>query len=69
MEKKTNIVQDFLAAFLVPTIINKGLMLYFGLNYSAHPDEGYGYGLIATLVFFVLSMAGFLWKYKDIEDP
>lgn len=44
-------------------------MLYFGLNYSNHPGEGYGYGLAATLLFLGFTIGRFLWKYKDIQDP
>lgn len=62
-------LKDFIIAFIFPTAINKIFMLYFGLNYSNHPDEGYGYGLIATIVFMFIMIGRFLWKYKDIEDP
>ena len=63
------VIYDFLKTFLVPTIINKTLMLYFGLNYSEYPGEGYGYGLAASILFFLVSVGFFLWKYKDVEDP
>ena len=63
------VMADFLKAFLVPLIINKIFMFYFGINYSNRPGEGYGYGLIATILFLLVSMGRFLWKYKDIEDP
>lgn len=68
-EQKPNVLYDFLKAFLFPTIINKVLMLYFGINYSKSPGEGYGYGLIATLIVLAILIARFLWKYKNIEDP
>lgn len=63
------ILKDFLKIFLVPLLINKCFMLYFGLKYSEFPDEGYGYGLAATIAFFLFTIGRFLWKYKDIEDP
>lgn len=63
------IIKDLVKVFLVPTLINKFFMLYFGLNYSNHPGEGYGYGLAATLLFLAFTVGRFLWKYKDIEDP
>lgn len=69
METKSTVIKDFLIVFLVPTLINKMLMLYFGLNYSSSPGEGYGYGLVATIIFFLLTMGRFIWKYKDTEDP
>ncbi len=67
--KKPNVIKDFLGFFLVPTLINKTFMLFFGLNYSSHPGEGYGYGLALTIFFFIFSLGRFLWKYKDVEDP
>jgi hypothetical protein len=63
------VLQDFLRAFLLPLLINKGFMLYFGLNYASNPGDGYGYGLTATIIFMILTLGRFLWKYKDIEDP
>jgi len=68
-QKQNPILKDFLKVFLVPVLINKIFMLYFGLNYSQYPGEGYGYGLIASILFFLYSVFRFIWKYKDIEDP
>lgn len=66
-DKKT-VLKDFILAFLVPTLVNKMFMLYFGLNYSEFPGEGYGYGLIASIVFLVFSLARLVWKYRNVED-
>lgn len=63
------IFKDFLRAFLLPTILNKILMLYFGLNYVEHPGEGFGYGLAASILFLLFTIGRFLWMYKDVEDP
>ncbi|MFN3454592.1 MAG: hypothetical protein ACK41T_06475 [Pseudobdellovibrio sp.] len=52
----------------MPTFIGKSFVLYFGLMYSNHPDEGYGYGLIAAISFTVISLLLFIYKYKDTED-
>lgn len=60
---------DFLKVFLVPVVLNKAFMMYFGLQYAAHPGEGYGYGLFATVLFLIFTIARFLWKYRNIEDP
>lgn len=65
----SNVLKDFLRAFLLPTILNKFLLLYFGLNYAEHPGEGYGYGVIASILFLLFSIGRFLWVYRDIEDP
>ena len=62
------ILKDFLRSFLMPTFVGKTLVLYFGLMYSNYPDEGYGYGLIASIAFTVVSLILFAWKYKDVED-
>lgn len=42
---------DFIKVLIIPMLINKMFMLYFGLNYSEFPGEGYGYGLFATMLF------------------
>lgn len=63
------VLKDFVQVFIVPVLINKMFMLYFGLNYSNHPGEGYGYGLMATFIFLAFTIGRFLWKYRNIEDP
>lgn len=68
-EKKTTIsTSDLLLALLVPTLLGKILIVYFGLNYSRYPDEGYGYGLAAAISFTVLNAARFLWRNRNYED-
>lgn len=67
--RPSNVLADFLKVFLIPMLINKIFMMYFGLNYSSYPGEGYGYGLVATIIFLFFTVGRFLWKYKDIEDP
>ncbi|MEN0058075.1 MAG: hypothetical protein AAGB31_04520 [Bdellovibrio sp.] len=62
-------LRDFIQALLVPLLINKAFMFYFGINYSKYPGEGYGYGLIATVIILVLGLARLIWKYRNIEDP
>jgi hypothetical protein len=69
MQRNDAFLKDLLRVFLVPTLINKVFMLYFGLNYTDHPGEGYGYGLVATIIFLILTMGTFLWKYRNEEDP
>ncbi len=67
--KNNSTLKDFITVLLVPLLVNKAVMLYFGINYSNNPGEGYGYGLIATIAFLFFTVGRFLWKYKDIEDP
>lgn len=70
MEKQSqkSIFWSFLRSFLMPTFIGKTLVLYFGLMYSNHPDEGYGYGLAGAGAFTVVSLCLFAWKYRNHED-
>lgn len=62
-------LRDLIKVFAFPTLINKFLMFYFGINYSLTPGEGYGYGLVATIVFLFINVGFFLWKYRHIQDP
>tara|TARA_B110001454_G_scaffold219189_1_gene251060 strand:+ start:1932 stop:2153 length:222 start_codon:yes stop_codon:yes gene_type:complete len=66
---KPNVLKDFIVVFAVPTIINKVFMVYFGLQYSNYPGEGYGYGLVATILFLCFTMGRLIWKYRHIQDP
>lgn len=52
----------YLRSLLVPLLITKTLIVYFGLNYSQFPGEGYGYGLAATIVFTCVSLGYFAWS-------
>ena len=62
------IMLDFLRSFLVPTLITKCFVLYFGIMYAEHPGEGYGWGLIIACSFTVLTLSLFAWKYRNYED-
>lgn len=55
---------SFVRTFIMPMIVIKFFLLYFGLNYSQYPGEGYGYGLVATLIVTVCSFAYFLWSNR-----
>lgn len=61
-------VWPFIRAVLMPTLIGKSLIMYFGLNYSESPGEGYGYGLVASILFTVLMLIYFVWKFRDYVD-
>ena len=66
---KKNVLSDFIKVFLFPTLLNKAFLLYFGLNYAEHPGEGYGYGLVATILFLAFTVGNFVWRYRNVEDP
>ncbi len=63
------VLKDFLRTLIMPMLVNKSFMFYFALNYSNHPDEGFGYGFAATLVILFVTLGAFIWKYRNIEDP
>lgn len=52
----------------MPTLFGKSLVVYFGLNYSEFPGEGYGYGLTLSIIFTLSMLGRFVWKYRNIED-
>ena len=68
-ENSKKVLKDFLRTLIMPMLVNKSFMLYFALNYSNHPDEGYGYGFIVTLIVLFITLGAFIWKYRHTEDP
>lgn len=66
MDKK--VLKKIIRTFLIPTLIGKSFILYFGINYSNEPGEGYGYGLIVALLFTAVSLGSFAWKYRNQEE-
>ncbi len=64
--KKT--LKDFIKSFLMPTLVGKTLVLYFGINYSLYPDEGYGYDLAASIAFTAFGLLMLVWKYRNHEE-
>ena len=69
LENSKKVLKDFLKTLIMPMLVNKSFMFYFALNYSNHPDEGYGYGFAATLVILFITLGTFVWKYRHIDDP
>jgi hypothetical protein len=61
-------VQDLLIPFLLPTLLGKCFILYFGLNYSEYPGEGYGIGLGISIAFTLFMLGRFLWTYRHYQD-
>ncbi len=69
LAKKSLFIRDLIKVFLIPTLVNKPFMFYFGLHYAAYPGEGYGYGLIATVFVLLFTTGRFVWKYRHESDP
>jgi hypothetical protein len=67
-QQNKKVLGQFIHAFLIPTLIGKGCVLYFGLNYTEYPGEGYGVGLVISIVFTVMMLGMFLWKFRNHED-
>ena len=61
-------LRPLIITFLCPTLLGKALVLYFGLNYSESPGEGYGYGLAFSMIFTVMMLGRFLWKFRHYDD-
>ena len=59
---------SMIVTFACPTLIGKGLILYFGLNYSSDPGRGYGVGLVLSIVFTLTMLGLFLWRFRNYED-
>lgn len=58
----------YIRTFLVPMLVTKSFMLYFGLNYAMYPGEGYGWGLLASVSATLGSFAYFVWKNRFETD-
>lgn len=65
---KGNLFRDLVTTFAFPMLIGKSLILFFGLMYSAFPGEGYGTGLVISLIFTVVMAGRFVWKHRHYED-
>lgn len=58
----------YLRTFLVPTMVIKISILYFGLQYAMYPGEGYGYGLVISIAVTLINFAIFIWKNRAVTD-
>ncbi|OFZ31242.1 MAG: hypothetical protein A2622_01190 [Bdellovibrionales bacterium RIFCSPHIGHO2_01_FULL_40_29] len=61
-------LKTLIRTFLMPTFVGKAFVIYFGLHYSMYPGEGYGYGLVGSLAFTLISLVRFAWKYRNQEE-
>ncbi len=67
-EDSKKIFMGFLRAFLMPTLVGKILIFYFGLKYSEYPGRGYGIGLSLSIAFTLTMLGLFIWKFRNYED-
>lgn len=67
-EKPKPIVRDFIVALVLPAVVGKAMILYFGGNYTSNPGEGWGYALSLAIVFTVFMVIRFLWRYRNYKD-
>ncbi len=68
MPSTRRVLIDFIRSFLFPAIVGKIAILYFGIHYALYPGEGYGYGLLGSILFTLTSLGLFIWKYRNYED-
>lgn len=66
IKKRQN--RDFVTMLIGPSIFGKAMILYFGLMYSANPDDGWGWALLFSVLFTVLMVARFLWRNRNYVD-
>jgi len=59
---------DFLVAGLMPLLVGKLFVFYFGIHYSKFPGQGYGTGLAISVLFTVVMLGRFLWKYRNYSE-
>ena len=58
----------YIRTFILPTLFLKIAILYFGLEYSSYPGEGYGWGLLAAVVASLVNFGFFLWKTRNSPE-
>ncbi len=59
---------DFLVAGLMPLLVGKLFVFYFGIHYSKFPGQGYGTGLAISALFTLVMLGRFLWKYRNYSE-
>ena len=59
---------QYMKTFLIPTLLLKGAILYFGIHYSNNPGDGYGYGLVAAICLSLMNFSIFIYKNWSDDD-
>ena len=62
MDPENRKLLNYIRIFIVPTLALKAAVLYFGIQYSLNPDEGYGWGLLISILLTLTNFAIFLFK-------
>lgn len=68
LKNREGLLFDFLRAYLIPTLVGMGFILYCGANYAQFPGRGFGFGLLLSVIFTLATLGMFLWRYRDYED-
>ncbi len=58
----------FLRAVLLPLLITKSFLFYFGIQYSRYPGQGYGWGAFISGSFTVVMLIYFIWKQSKLPS-
>lgn len=59
---------EMAVAFVSPALFGKLGILFFGSNYSAHPGKGYGIGLSLSILFTLVMLGRFVWRYRHYSE-
>lgn len=67
-QERARKLKSYIRIFLLPTLITKAMILFFGQNYAMYPGRGYGYGLVACMAFTVCSLTYFAWSQSGDDS-
>ena len=61
-------LKNLVVFMVMSAAVNKTFMFYFGINYSQYPGRGYGWGLLITVVYMVVSAGWMIYKFRNTND-
>lgn len=67
-DEATREMVAFLRTALVPTLVTKSFILFFGIMYTLYPGEGYGWGLLVSCLFTLATFCYFIWSQSGKEE-
>lgn len=59
--------RSFLIRLFITMVITKTALLFAGSYYSSFPGEGYGYWLIAAVVYTLVSLGYLVWSHRNLD--